>query len=158
MTGIVDELAALFKNRWKKKRNEPFLRAAMAACAMVSISDGHVYFCDRIRLDQIMTTLDKLKIFDPHEGVNLFNYYNDLIAKSPKVGHRKALAAVQDVASDGEIAELLIRLCLAISLSDGKTSLVEHIEIVSLCSLIGVDPEKIGLKMDKMLASVNVDD
>ena len=75
MTGIIDELAALFK----KKRNEPFLRAAMAACAMVSMSDGHVYFCDRIRLDQIMTTLDKLKIFDPHEGVKLFNYYSVLI-------------------------------------------------------------------------------
>ena len=105
-----------------------------------------------------MTTLDKLKIFDPHEGVNLFNYYIDLIAKSPKAGHQEALAAVQVVASDEEIAELLIRLCLVISQSDGETSLVEHIEIVSLCSLIGVDPEKIGLNVDKMLASINVED
>ena len=130
----------------------------MATCAMVSMADGHVYFCDRIRLDQIMTTLDELKIFDPHEGVNLFNYYIELIAESPKGGHQKALAAVQNVAADEEIAELLIRLCLAISQSDGKTSLIEHIEIVSLCGLIGVDPEKIGLNVDKMLASINVED
>jgi len=158
MTSIIDELAALFKNRLEKKRNEPFLKAAMAACAMVSMSDGQVYFCDRIRLDQIMTTLDKLKIFDPHKGVDLFNYFVDLIAESPKLGHQEAVAAVQSVASDKEVAQLLIRLCVAISLSDGKTNLVEHIEIVSLCSLIGVDPEKSGLNVDKMLASINVGD
>jgi len=56
------------------------------------------------------------------------------------------------VSSDLETAELLIDLCLAVSLSDGITSLVEHIEIVSLCGLIGVDPDKIGLDTEQVLA------
>jgi len=51
-----------------------------------------------------------------------------------------------------ETAELLIDLCLAVSLSDGVTSLVEHIEIVSLCGLIGVDPDKLGLDTEQVLA------
>ena len=49
------------------------LEAAMAACAMVSASEGQVSFADRIRVDQIMDTLTRLKVFDPHEGVDLFN-------------------------------------------------------------------------------------
>jgi len=99
-----------------------------------------------------METLTRLKVFDPHEGVDLFNHYTDRILASPKEGREEALKTIKTVTSDLETAELLIDLCLAVSLSNGITSLVEHIEIVSLCGLIGVDPDKIGLDTEQVLA------
>ena len=152
MSGILDNLRRLFQARSEKEQNRPFLEAAMAACAMVSASEGEVSFADRIRVDQIMDTLTRLKVFDPHEGVDLFNRYTDGILASPQKGRETALKTIKSVASDMETAELLIDLCLAVSLSDGVTSLVEHIEIVSLCGLIGVDPDKIGLDTEQILA------
>jgi len=152
MSGILDNLKSFFQTRTVKEQNRPFLEAAMAACAMVSASEGEVSFADRIRVDQIMETLTQLKVFNPQEGVDLFNHYTGLILASPKKGREAALATIRSVTSDIETAELLIDLCLAVSLSDGVTSLVEHIEIVSLCGLIGVDPEKIGLDTEQVLA------
>jgi len=155
MTGILDDLKHFFQGRSEKEQNRPFLEAAMAACAMVSASEGQVSFADRIRVDQIMETLTQLKVFDPHEGVDLFNHYAGGILASPKECREAALKKIKTVTSDPEIAEVLIDLCLAVSLSDGVTSLVEHIEIVSLCGLIGVDPDKIGLDTKKVLARLS---
>ena len=152
MPGMLDNLTHFFQARSEKEKNRPFLEAAMAACAMVSASEGQVSFADRIRVDQIMETLTRLKVFDPHEGADLFSHYTDGILKSPQAGREAALRKIKLVASDPETAELLIDLCLAVSLSDGITSLVEHIEIVSLCGLIGVDPDKIGLDTEAVLA------
>ena len=152
MSGILDNLRRLFQARSEKEQHRPFLEAAMAACAMVSASEGEVSFADRIRVDQIMETLSHLKVFDPHEGVDLFNRYTAGILASPQAGREMALKTIKTVAADTETAELLIDLCLAVSLSDGVTSLVEHIEIVSLCGLIGVDPVKIGLDTEQILA------
>ena len=152
MPSMLDNLKRFFQDRSEKEHNRPFLEAAMAACAMVSASEGEVSFADRIRVDQIMETLTRLKVFDPHEGVDLFNHYTNLILASPEEGRKSALTAIRAVTSDLETAELLIDLCLAVSLSDGITSLVEHIEIVSLCGLIGVDPDKIGLDTEQVLA------
>jgi len=151
MIGILDDLKKFFQGRSEKEQNRPFLEAAMAACAMVSISEGQVSFADRIRVDQIMETLTQLKVFDPHEGVDLFNQYAAGILASPQEGREAALKIIKTVTLDPETAEVLIDLCLAVSLSDGVTSLVEHIEIVSLCGLIGVDPDKIGLDTKQVL-------
>jgi tellurite resistance protein len=63
MSGLLSDFTHLYHESQKKRLNRPFLNAAMAACAMVSISEGEVEFCDRIRLDQILTPLDRLKIF-----------------------------------------------------------------------------------------------
>ena len=44
-----------------------------------------------------------------------------------------------------EAAELLICICLAVTEADGKSSLVDQIEIVTLCSLLELDPCHFGL-------------
>ena len=158
MSGLLNNFTHLFNESQKKQQNRPFLKAAMAACAMVSMSEGEVHFCDRIRLDQILSTLERLKIFDPHEGVEIFNDYTRKIRATPKEGHAEAVAAVKQVATDKTTAELIVRLCLAISLSDGKTSMVEQIEIVSLCSLLGVDASLLGLDMQKLVSTIEASD
>ena len=158
MSGLLKNFTNLFNESQEKRQNRPFLKAAMAACAMVSVSKGQVDFCDRVLLDQILTTLDRLKIFDPHEGVEIFNDFITKIRTSPKDGHEEALAAVKEVATDKKTAELIVRLCLAISLSDGKTSMVEQIEIVSFCSLLGVDANLLGLDMEELVSSIETSD
>ena len=152
MSGILDNLKRFFQSRSEKEQNRPFLEAAMAACAMVSASEGQVSFADRIRVDEIMETLTQLKVFDPHEGVDIFNKHAARILESPQEGRAEALEKIKAVAADPETAEILVDRCLAVSLSNGVTSLVEHIEIVSLCGLIGVDPGKIGLDTERVLA------
>ncbi len=120
----------------------------MAACALVATTDGEVSFAENVRVDQILSTLDRLKVFDPHEGVDIFRDFCDGILADPKKGHDDALAAIQPIAGDVETGALLLRICLAVSEADGEASLADQIEIVTLCSRFGIDPAECGLYID----------
>lgn len=145
MTNFLDSLSDAYHEQVDRYKNRPFLNASMAACALIATSNGKVSFCQRMRVDQILETLDRLRVFDPHEGVELFNEFVDQILTCPKTGHEKVLTAVTSHAKEKSVAELLIRVCMAVSESDGEISLPEQLEIVSLCSVLGVKPNSVGL-------------
>jgi len=147
---FIGTLIGNFQDALERNRNRPFLTATMAACSLVATADGVVTLGERVRVDQILETLEALKIFDPHEAVNLFNDFSDEILKSPKTGHERALNALADAAKDDETKALIIRICCAISEVDHPESndeaiAADQIEIVSLCSHLGVDPKTCGL-------------
>ena len=77
--GFLATLTDKFQEQMERHRNRPFLRAVMAACALVAAADGKVSLAERVRVDQILDTLEELRIFDPHEGVDLFNEFTDAI-------------------------------------------------------------------------------
>ena len=150
MPDFLKTLTRHYRKQVAHHKNLPLLKAAMAASAIVTMSDGKVTFNERMRVDQILQTLEALKVFDPHEGVNLFNDFVEGLKQSSEVGHGEALEAIMAVADDPEKAELVVRMCLALSEIDGEVSLVEQIEIVTLCSLLGLDAEAFGLYHDKI--------
>ena len=127
----------------------------MAACALVATADGEVSFTERVRVDQIVQTLEELKAFDPLEAADLFRDYCDLILGSPKDGHPAVVKDLEAVAGNTETAELLIRICLAVSEVNGETSLVDQIEVVTLCSLLELDPSYFGLYKDTLLKELS---
>jgi len=146
--GVFASLTEMFQERLERQQNRPFLEGVMAACAMVATSDGKVSFAENVRVDQILQTLDRLKIFDPHEGVDIFRKFCDSILENPAAGHAEALEAVAKVSAHPEEGALLLRVCVAISEADGEASLADQIEIVSMCSRFGIEPAECGLYID----------
>jgi tellurite resistance protein len=155
MSGFFASLLGDYREELERHRNRPFLKAVMAASAMAAIADGEISLRERVRLDKVMEALEQLKIFDPHEGVDLFNDYVREIEAWPEQGRNRALADVKAVAlKDREQAQLIIRVCLAISRVDGEIPLTEQVEIVRLCSELNIDPGECGLYIDKGEPSV----
>ena len=150
MPTFIKRLGERYREALDRHRNLPFLKAVMSAAALVAMANGHVSFAQRVRTDQVLETLDELKVFDPHEGVELFNEVIEEIRKSPKGGHALAIANIEAAATDEETKRLIIRVCVAISEVDGKIPLVEQIEIVSLCSQVGLEPKSCGLYADEL--------
>lgn len=148
MAGFLRTLIDEYYTEIERHRNRPFMKATMAACALIAISDGEVTLSERIRVDQIVETLDALKVFDPHEAVDLFNDFTSAIRKSPKHGREQAIEAIQAVSENRETAALLVRVCLAISEARGPRSLVKQIEVVMLCGLLNIEPRDFGLYAD----------
>ena len=62
MSRFLNHLTKLYQDQVERYRNRPFLKATMAACALVAVADGKVSFSQRVRVDQILETLDKLKV------------------------------------------------------------------------------------------------
>ena len=77
MSGFLASLIDNWQDALDRHRNRPFLEAAMAACAVIATDDGTVSFAERVRVDQILETLDQLNIYDPHKGGDIFNEYVD---------------------------------------------------------------------------------
>ena len=61
INGLIDG----YHDMMRRYRNGPLLEGVMAACALVATSDGRVSLSERVRVDQILETLDALKVFDP---------------------------------------------------------------------------------------------
>ncbi len=149
MPGILGNLVANYRSHIERQANRAFLEGVMAACALVASADGEISFGERVRVDQILQTLEKLKVFDPHEGVNIFNEYTDLILEHPATGHETAFLAMEKIAREPENGALMVRICIAVSEADGDNKLADQIEIVTLCSRLGLDPTDCGLYIDK---------
>ena len=143
MGGVIATLTEMFQEGLERQQNRPFLEGVMAACAMVATTDGKVSFAENVRVDQILQTLDRLKVFDPHEGVDMFRVFCESIFENPEA--REAIAKITSNAEDGA---LLLRVCVAVSEADGEASLADQIEIVSMCSRFGIDPAECGLYID----------
>ncbi|MBL6933265.1 MAG: tellurite resistance TerB family protein, partial [Rhodospirillales bacterium] len=110
MSSILNNLFIELKHGVERHENRPLLKCAMAACALVAEADGVVSFSERVCLDNILETLEALKIFNPHEGVNLFNGFVDDIRADPVKGRLKALKAISDVGPSRKTAELLMKV------------------------------------------------
>ena len=146
MAGFLASLISDYGAEMERHRNRPFLRAAMAACALAATADGEVSFGERIRVDRILDTLGRLRIFDPHEAVDLFNDFTRDLLERPREGHEAALEAVQRVVRDEPAtAPLVARMCLAVAESHGALTPASRAEIATLCRRIGVDPAAAGL-------------
>ena len=151
MAGFLASLLDDYELEMERHRHRPFLKASMAACALAAVADGAPTLSERIRVDQILETLEMLKIFDPHEGVDLFNQYSRELIESPEEGHRKALEAVSAMTGSPASAALLVRMCLAVAEAKGEKSRTDEIEIEAVCRVLGVDPGEVGLNRHESL-------
>jgi len=148
MSGVLGNLIANYHTHMQRLENRPLLEGVMAACALVSCADGNISFGERVRVDQILQTLEKLQVFDPHEGVNIFNEFADLILDHPATGHETAFLAMEKIAREPENGNLMVRICVAVSEANVENRLADQIEIVTLCSRLGLDPTDCGLYTD----------
>jgi tellurite resistance protein TerB len=151
MAGFLATLKKSYSAQMQRHHNKAFLNATMAACALAATADGRVTFSERVRVDQIVITLEQLKAFDPVEAADLFRDYCDAVLDSPRQGHDKLVAILETVRGNQETAELLIRICLAVTEAGGKSSLMDQIEIVTLCSLLELDPAHFGLYRSQLI-------
>lgn len=145
MAGFLSSLLDDYELEIERHRQRPFLKASMAACALAAVADGAPTLSERIRVDQILETLGALKIFDPHEGVELFDGYSKALLESPQEGHQKALDAIKAVTGNPDTSALLVRMCLAVAEAKGEKTRLDEVEIEAVCNALGVDPHALGV-------------
>jgi tellurite resistance protein len=126
-----------------RHRRRPFLEAAMAACALIASADGEVSFSERARMDAVLESLAELRIFDPHVAVDLFNARLDALQAGRGAGQAAAFEAIRRGAADDGAAELLVRICVAMSLADGEFVSSERAMLGLICASLNLPPKAI---------------
>ena len=128
-----------------KFRNRQFLDATMAASALVSMADGDANITELNILDQALETIQELKIYDPHDAMDLYRDYIDGLRADPNSGRDKIIQAVGKIQEDQHAARLLIRVCVAIGKADDNFSEPEKAVIKELCQILALDHDELGL-------------
>lgn len=142
MSEVIGSLVKEVRLMIRRHENKPFLRAAMAACALVADADRNISFSKRYCLDDIMETLDNLKVFDPHEGVDLFYDFVDAIRADPVAGRKQAFDAIRLGARDRATAAILMRLAIAIAAADDRVPEEEQKAIDDVAVALGINPSQ----------------
>ena len=128
-----------------KLRNRQFLDAAMAASALVSMADGDANITEYSILDQALETIEALRIYHPHEAMDLYGDYIEGLRTDPAETRRKIMQSIERIRGDRDAAELLIRLCLAIGKADEDFSEPEMAVIAELRRVLALDDKPFGL-------------
>ena len=131
------------KQELERHRQRPFLEAAMAACALIASADDEVSFSERARMDAVLESLAELSIFDPHDAVDLFNARLEALEADREAGQAAAFEAIRRGAAAEGAAELLVRICVAISLADGKFVANERAMLGLICASLNLAPATI---------------
>ncbi|NQV82974.1 MAG: TerB family tellurite resistance protein [Rhodospirillales bacterium] len=120
MPHLVQSIVDTLRHAYKKYDNRSFLESVIAASAMVAFADGNVSFPERVKFDQVLEIIERLKIYDPHEAVELFDGYVAELRRDNATGSRDLLKIIGDGLGTKQDKILVLKICWAISRADGK--------------------------------------
>ena len=109
----------------ERYRNRGFLKAAMAAAALVADADGEVTLSERYRIDAILERLERLRLYDPHKAIEILNRFLANLSDEADSARPVLLGKVSRMANDPEAAQILIRIAHSVSDADGVVSEAE---------------------------------
>lgn len=139
MSGLLERFSDHTRRIFARHRSRSFLDGAMAAAALVAISDGDASIEEGAEVGRLMRVLNLLRDHEPDHGVERYIHYVSLLRRD-RSSASKVRNAVKDAAEDEEAAALLLVICHAISEADGVVRDVELEEIRILGELLGIDP------------------
>ncbi len=133
---ILDRL----NERIARHRNHDFLNAAIAAIALATQADGKITLSERYRIDRIVARLDRLSIYDPHKVAQILDGFLTELRDNPEVARGVLLGKLSRIAVDRNAAELIVRIALSVSHSDGGFSASKRALFAEICAVLGYAP------------------
>ena len=122
----------------ERYRNRAFLKAAMAAAALVADADGEVTLSERYRIDAIIERLERLRLYDPHKAVEILDRFLASLHDDADTARPILLGKVSRMADDAEAAQILIRIAHSVSDADGDVSEAEVDRIDQIRSVLNL--------------------
>lgn len=135
-------------------QNKPFLKAAMAVCALCAQADGKVSLSERYRVDALLGALEDLRIYDPRKAIELLNDY----LYSLTTDHERAVGVLRGkigrYAGNAKAARTLLRIAYLVVTADGEIAPAEQRVFDSLTALLSADPKAVLTPLlDEMAAA-----
>jgi tellurite resistance protein len=146
-----DAMKVGFLDAWSrrvaKRRERPFLEAAMAAAALVSMADEEVRLSEQLALNEVFGRIRTLYAFDPHTAVDLHREIAEGIAEDPQRGRRRALETVGRFEGNEDDRLSVLYVAAVIARADFDLSKAEEFTLGQIC-------ERLSLSTDEALERI----
>src|SRR5712692_9457577 len=135
------------KTEVERYQNKAFLKAAMAACALTALADGRVSLSGRYRIDAIIETMERLRIYDPRKAIEMLDEFLDDLRGDrgravPVLEHK-----IARFAADYKSARTLLRISYLVLAADGAISPSGRQTFDQICIMLAVVPAEIWDKL-----------
>ena len=142
MTVLFENLKQAITQELARFRNRHFLKATMAASALLATADGEVQIDEHMARDYILEKIEELAVYDVHKAVDMFRSYTEALTEDTEAGQKRAYDAIARFAGDPRHATLLIRAGVLIAKADGNFSQPEKNIINKLCRMLQIDADQ----------------
>jgi tellurite resistance protein TerB len=150
---IIEKLRTDTAHYWDK----PFLKAAMAVCALTTHADGEVSLVERYRVDAILDAMDRLRIHNPHKAVDIMNDYIEGLRTEPERTVEVLQGKISRCADNYKSARTLLRIAYLVISADGKVAISEREAFDKICFTLSISPDEIWAKMSESSQSPTTD-
>jgi tellurite resistance protein TerB len=123
-----------------KFKNEKFMDAVCAACAMIAVADGTIDPVEKQKMMGFMQHSDELSVFDFDKVTSSFSAIAKKFEFDMGIGKAEALKVISRVKDKPEQARMVVRVAIAIGGSDGNFDEHEKAAVRAICTELGLDP------------------
>jgi tellurite resistance protein TerB len=128
-----------------KFRNQEFLEAVVAGCALVAAADGDISSDEKQKMAGFIQGSKELKAFDMAKVITSFNGYCEKFEFDQHIGRAEALKSIGKLRKKPDAARLLVRVCCAIGAADGDFDADEQQVCRVICQELGLTPSEFDL-------------
>jgi tellurite resistance protein TerB len=136
-------LGEKLRNDIERFRDRAFLKATMAASALVALADGEVSLEERYRIDAILEREPSLARFPASKAVAIFQDYVHALKTEPDRARRILFGKVEREAVKPRRARTLMRVAWLIIAADEEVQPSEAALFEELCRRLSLDPEDV---------------
>ena len=134
--GLADEVT--------KFKNDAFMHAVTAGCAMMASADGEISSSEKQKMIGFIQNSDALKVFDLQKVIASFNAIVAKFDFDRTIGEGEALALVSKIKGKPE-ARIVVAVVLAVANADGNFDPKEREVARKIAAAAAVDPAEFNI-------------
>ncbi|EJN28027.1 MULTISPECIES: tellurite resistance TerB family protein [unclassified Pseudomonas] len=123
-----------------KFKNQKFMDAVTAACALVASADGEISSAEKTKMAGFISNSPELKVFNMADVIKSFNGHCEKFEFDYQIGQAEALKTIGKIKNDAGAGRLLVRVACAIGASDGNFDDKEKAACRQICLELGLSP------------------
>lgn len=128
-----------------KFKNEKFLEATTASCAIVSAADGEISSSEKQKMIGFINMSPELKVFNAADVIKSFNAHCEKFEFDHQLGQAEALKVIGKIKNDPGASRILVRVACSIGASDGTFDDKEKAACRLICAELGLTPADFDL-------------
>lgn len=139
------EMNTALKTKAGQFKNKEFAAGSMAMCALIAAADGTIDPQERQKTAALIMSNDTLKIFEPSELQQKFDFYCSKLAGDYDFGKVEAIATIGKLKSKPDQARAIIQIGIIIGGADGNFDEHERLAVRDACFAVGIAPAEFDL-------------
>ena len=130
------EMNTTLKTKAGQFKNKEFAAGSMAMCALIAAADGTIDPQERQKTAALIMSNDTLKIFEPSELQQKFDFYCSKLAGDYDFGKVEAIATIGKLKSKPDQARAIIQIGIIIGGADGNFDPQERAAVREACAAL----------------------